>query len=148
MGKRHAVSGTKAEEGRPMLPLPLQFLAAWRAVWLGRVLQRQIDTSRRRIDFGTRTVAIAGIGRDPGGQRMAQMARYLVDAENAFTKSAPQLPPAVNEPPWTLPDSISREIVRFQPVTGTWWTPLEVFFVGTVGIEPTTNGLRVRCSAN
>jgi putative transposase len=26
-----------------MLPLPLQFLAAWLAVWLGRVLQRQID---------------------------------------------------------------------------------------------------------
>ena len=41
--KRHTVSGTKAEEGRPMLPLPLQFLAAWLAVWLGRVLQRQID---------------------------------------------------------------------------------------------------------
>jgi hypothetical protein len=26
-----------------MLPLPLQFLAAWLAVWLGRVLQRQVD---------------------------------------------------------------------------------------------------------
>jgi putative transposase len=26
-----------------MLPLPLQFLAAWLAVWLGRVLQKQID---------------------------------------------------------------------------------------------------------
>jgi hypothetical protein len=35
------VSGTKAGEGRPTLPL--QFLAAWLAVWLGRVLQRQID---------------------------------------------------------------------------------------------------------
>ena len=26
-----------------MLPLPLQFLAAWLAVWLGRVLQEQVD---------------------------------------------------------------------------------------------------------
>jgi putative transposase len=26
-----------------MLPLPLQFLAAWLAVWLGRVLQREVD---------------------------------------------------------------------------------------------------------
>jgi hypothetical protein len=26
-----------------MLPLPLQFLAAWLAVWLGRVLQQRID---------------------------------------------------------------------------------------------------------
>jgi hypothetical protein len=37
------VSGTKAETTSPMLPLPVQFLAAWLAVWLGRVLQRQID---------------------------------------------------------------------------------------------------------
>ena len=37
------MSGTKAEEATPTLPLPLQFLAAWLAVWLGRVLQRQID---------------------------------------------------------------------------------------------------------
>ena len=36
------------------------------------------------IDIGTRTVAIAGIGRDPGGQWMAQMARDLVDAEDGF----------------------------------------------------------------
>jgi hypothetical protein len=26
-----------------MLPLPLQFLAAWFAVWLGRVLQQEVD---------------------------------------------------------------------------------------------------------
>jgi hypothetical protein len=26
-----------------MLPLPLQFLAAWLAVWLGRVLQQEVD---------------------------------------------------------------------------------------------------------
>jgi transposase InsO family protein len=36
------------------------------------------------IDIGTRTVAIAGIGRDPGGRWMAQMARNLVDAEDGF----------------------------------------------------------------
>jgi hypothetical protein len=26
-----------------MFPLPLQFMAAWLAVWLGRVLQEQVD---------------------------------------------------------------------------------------------------------
>jgi hypothetical protein len=26
-----------------MLPLPLQSLAAWLAVWLGRVLQQEVD---------------------------------------------------------------------------------------------------------
>jgi hypothetical protein len=26
-----------------MLPLPLQFLAAWLAAWLGRVLQQEVD---------------------------------------------------------------------------------------------------------
>ena len=36
------------------------------------------------IDIGTRTVAIAGIGRDPGGQWMAHMARNLLDAEDGF----------------------------------------------------------------
>lgn len=29
------------------LPLPLQFLAAWLAVWLGRVLQQQVDYLRQ-----------------------------------------------------------------------------------------------------
>jgi transposase InsO family protein len=33
----------KADQNGPMLPLPLQFLAAWLAVWLGRVLQQQVD---------------------------------------------------------------------------------------------------------
>jgi transposase InsO family protein len=32
-----------ARETRLSLPLPLQFLAAWLAVWLGRVLQEQVD---------------------------------------------------------------------------------------------------------
>jgi len=26
-----------------MLPLPVQFLASWLAVWLGRVLQQEVD---------------------------------------------------------------------------------------------------------
>jgi len=34
-----------------MLPLPLQFLAAWLAVWLGRVLQQEGDylTAENRL---------------------------------------------------------------------------------------------------
>ena len=42
-GVTGTVSGTKPEEGTPTLPLPLPCLAAWPAVWLGRVLQQQID---------------------------------------------------------------------------------------------------------
>ncbi|MBN2576648.1 MAG: hypothetical protein JXP73_18935, partial [Deltaproteobacteria bacterium] len=35
-----------------MLPLPLQFLAAWLAVWLGRVLQEQVDrVLQEQVDF-------------------------------------------------------------------------------------------------
>jgi putative transposase len=37
------VSRKKDESNGSMLPLPLQFLAAWLAVWLGRVLQQQVD---------------------------------------------------------------------------------------------------------
>jgi transposase len=37
------VSRKKAEPLGSMLPLPLQFLAAWLAVWLGRALQDQVD---------------------------------------------------------------------------------------------------------
>jgi hypothetical protein len=37
------VSKTKDEPAGSILPLPLQFLAAWLAVWLGRVLQREVD---------------------------------------------------------------------------------------------------------
>jgi hypothetical protein len=34
-----------------MLPLPLHFLAAWLAVWLGRVLQQEVDylTAENRL---------------------------------------------------------------------------------------------------
>ena len=37
------MSKTKDEPAGSMLPLPLQFLAAWLAVWLGRVLQQEVD---------------------------------------------------------------------------------------------------------
>jgi putative transposase len=37
------VSRKKAEPSGSMLPLPLQFLAAWLAVWFERVLQQQVD---------------------------------------------------------------------------------------------------------
>jgi hypothetical protein len=38
------------------------------------------------IDIGSRTVEIAGIGRDPGGGWMEQMARNLVDTEDGFLR--------------------------------------------------------------
>jgi hypothetical protein len=41
--RRRLVSRKKDEPSGSMLPLPLQFLAAWLAVWFGRVLQQQID---------------------------------------------------------------------------------------------------------
>jgi len=37
------VSRNKVEPLGSMLPLPLQFLAAWLAVWFARALQRQVD---------------------------------------------------------------------------------------------------------
>ena len=37
------MSRSKAEPSGSILPLPLQFLAAWLAVWLQRILQQQID---------------------------------------------------------------------------------------------------------
>jgi putative transposase len=38
------------------------------------------------IDIGSRTVEIAGMGRDPGGGWMEQMARNLVDAQDGFLR--------------------------------------------------------------
>ena len=38
------------------------------------------------MDIGSRTVEIAGIGRDPWGQWMEQMARNLVDVEDGFLR--------------------------------------------------------------
>ncbi len=42
-GVRQPVSTKKTEPLGSMLPLPLQFLAAWLAVWFARALQRQVD---------------------------------------------------------------------------------------------------------
>ncbi len=45
------------------LPLPLQFLAAWLAVWLGRVLQEQVDYLKAenlllRVKLGTKRLSL------------------------------------------------------------------------------------------
>jgi hypothetical protein len=40
------VSRKKAETSGSMLPLPLQFLAAWQGVWFARTLQQQVDYLR------------------------------------------------------------------------------------------------------
>ena len=47
----------------PNLPLPLQFLAAWIGVWLGRVLQAQVDYLKAenlllREKLGTKRVSL------------------------------------------------------------------------------------------
>jgi hypothetical protein len=41
--KKRLVSKSKDEPAGSLLPLPLQFLAAWLAVCLGRVLQQEVD---------------------------------------------------------------------------------------------------------
>jgi len=41
--KRHPVSRKKTEPLGSMLPMPLQFLAAWLAVWFQRELRKQVD---------------------------------------------------------------------------------------------------------
>ena len=40
---RQPVSSKKDEPNGSMLPLPLQFLAAWLAVWFASALQRHVD---------------------------------------------------------------------------------------------------------
>jgi hypothetical protein len=40
---RHSVSRKKDESSGSILPLPLQFLAAWLGVWFARALQQQVD---------------------------------------------------------------------------------------------------------
>jgi hypothetical protein len=44
--RRHLVSRKSDEPTGSTLPLPLQFLAAWLAVWLGRVLQQEAFCAR------------------------------------------------------------------------------------------------------
>jgi hypothetical protein len=70
-----------------MLPLPLQFMAAWLAVWLGRVLQEQIDylkaenqllqeklgTKRVRLTDAERR-RLATLGKALGGKGLAAVA--------------------------------------------------------------------------
>jgi transposase InsO family protein len=43
------------------------------------------------IDIGSRVVEIAGIGRDPAGRWMEQMARNLLDVEDGFLRRKPYL---------------------------------------------------------
>lgn len=45
------MSKKKDERTGSMLPLPLRFLAAWLAVWLGGVLQQDVDylTTENRV---------------------------------------------------------------------------------------------------
>jgi hypothetical protein len=90
-----------------MLPLPLQFMAAWLAVWLGRVLQEQIDylkaenqllqeklgTKRVRLTDAERR-RLATLGKALGRKGLAAVATiaspetilrwYLVDALDGF----------------------------------------------------------------
>ena len=60
------------------LPLPLQFLAAWLAVWLGRVLQEQVDYLRAedrllREKLGTKRVRLT----DAERRRLATLGKAL-----------------------------------------------------------------------
>ena len=61
-----------------MLPLPLQFLAAWLAVWLGRVLQEQVDFLKAenrllREKLGTKRIRLTNAER----RRLAMLGKKL-----------------------------------------------------------------------
>jgi len=61
------------------LPLPLQFLAAWIGVWLGRVLQAQINYLKAenlflRKKLGTRRVRLT----DAERRRLALLGKALI----------------------------------------------------------------------
>jgi transposase len=77
----------KASTTGPALPLPLQFLAAWLAVWLGRVLQQQVDYLKaenralkeklggRRLQFDDATRRrLAVLGKAMGRKALAEVA--------------------------------------------------------------------------
>jgi putative transposase len=60
------------------LPLPLQFLAAWIGVWLGRVLQAQVDYLKAenlllREKLGTKRVRLT----DAERRRLAMLGKAL-----------------------------------------------------------------------
>jgi putative transposase len=72
------VSRTKDRSGGSTLPLPLQFLAAWLAVWLGRALQDQVDylKAENRVlmnSLGTNKLRLTGADR----RRLAVLAKKL-----------------------------------------------------------------------
>ena len=61
-----------------MLPLPLQFMAAWLAVWLGRILQEQVDYLKAenhllREKLGTKRVRLT----DAERRRLATLGKAL-----------------------------------------------------------------------
>jgi hypothetical protein len=51
------VSRKRVEPSGSMLPLPLQFLAAWLAVWFQRALQKQVDYLTAEIESSRRSSA-------------------------------------------------------------------------------------------
>ena len=60
------------------LPLPLQFLSAWLAVWLGRVLQEQVDFLKGenqllREKLGTKRIQLT----DAERMRLARLGKKL-----------------------------------------------------------------------
>ena len=62
----------------PNLPLPLQFLAAWIGVWLGRVLQEQVDYLKAenhllREKLGTKRLRLT----DAERRRLAMLGKAL-----------------------------------------------------------------------
>jgi len=72
------VSRKKAEPLGSMLPLPLQFLAAWLAVWFARALQRQVDylMAENRVlkeELGDRKLQLTNADR----QRLAILGKEL-----------------------------------------------------------------------
>jgi hypothetical protein len=67
-----------ARETGLTLPLPLQFLAAWLAVWLGRVLQEEVDYLRAenrllREKLGTKRIRLT----DAQRRRLATLGKPL-----------------------------------------------------------------------
>ncbi|GEM_PF-3519486 len=81
------MSRRKDEPTRSMVPLPLQFLAAWLAVWLGRVLQQKGDYLTAedrvlRVKLGGRKLRLtdaercrlAVLGKELGRKALAKVA--------------------------------------------------------------------------
>ena len=84
-------AGTISHVPVALLPLPLQFLAAWIGVWLGRVLQAQVDYLKAenlllREKLGTKPVRLT----DAERRRLAMLGKASANYSSSTIEKPPE----------------------------------------------------------